>query len=152
MSEPADKPTAKVVPPAAPCHHWVIVAIIFAAGIGIGIGVGRMMWYKPPRSGPRTMAQRRERMMKKINADIDLTDEQAEMVGRIVEQRVEALWALRNQFMPKAQEQFDRMEKDVAAILDPDQQADWKDFCDAFRLRRFTPPEDAPASQPAADP
>ena len=125
---------------------WLTVLIIFAAGIGIGVGAGRMMWYKPRRTRPRTPEEISRKMLGRINDAVDLTDEQAEQVGRVVERRVASFWKVRaEEVIPRYEEQFELLSLEVGALLTEAQQPAWEDFCKQYRQRYFT----LPATQPA---
>ena len=118
---------------------WLMVLIIFAAGIGIGVGAGRMMWHKPRRTRPRTMEETSRKMLGRINDAVDLTDEQAEQVGRVVQQRVRAFWKVREvDVLPRYEEQFELLSLEVGALLTDRQQPAWEEFCKQYRQRYFT--------------
>ena len=146
MSDTPDKP-ACVRPPGSPCCHWLLVLIVLAAGVGIGLGIGRMQWYEPPRTGPRNVEEIREKWVDRVKENVDLTDEQAEQVGRIVEQRVAAFWKIREEFRPRFKVEFDLMCEEVGAVLDQDQLPAWNAYCDQRRQRYFGTPTTQPADE-----
>ncbi len=141
MTDAPGQPTPHRVPPAPRCH-WPLVLVIFAAGIGIGIGVGRMMWYDPPPEDSR------DRWVSRIDDAVDLSVQQREQVGRIVDNRMAAFWHVRAKILPEVRREFDIFREQVAAVLTADQLPAWEKFCDERYKRFFTPP----ASQPAATP
>jgi len=124
----------------------VLVLIVLAAGVGIGLGIGRMQWYEPPRSSPRTMEEIRDKWVERVKDNVDLNDQQAEQVGMIVEQRVAAFGKIREEYRPRFREQFELLCAEVGAVLDEDQLADWNAYCAERRQRYFGEPT---TTQPA---
>lgn len=83
---------------------------------------------------------------------LDLSDEQAEQVERIIRLRQVEIRKIRAEFQPKFEEQLDRISDEVAGVLTSGQATEWRQLL-AEKRRLWLPPLPASASAPSpADP
>lgn len=87
-----------------------------------------------------------ERIVNRIDRRLDLNEEQARRVTRIVDQHMKALRDIRTGAMPRVQEQIAAMQREIRALLDPDQARQWDEDVEKFKRRWFWSRE--PAGRP----
>lgn len=73
------------------------------------------------------------RVAARLRAKLGLSDEQTAQVQQVLAERQQAFQAIRRDVQPKVVAELDRLETDVAAILDEDQRAEWRERFDQLR-------------------
>ena len=122
---------------ARPRRRWIRTAllalIIFVSGVLVGGGLtfkfittGFKRFFQEPEALAESITHR----MKKR---LDLTDEQAVQVRRIILERNKALQSLRKEVQPKLEAEIERTRREVTAVLTPEQARKWEK-----RFRHFS--------------
>jgi hypothetical protein len=131
MSEEKESKESPVNPPpqAPKKRRWKLVLfglIILFCGMVIGAGitfhVGSIMIFHAMSPGDE-MA---ERITKRIDRDLDLTDEQRSQVAEIVARRVSAFKDILTGVYPRIKEQFALLHDEIAPILTEEQKLKWE--------------------------
>ena len=131
MSEEKESKESPVNPPpqAPKKRRWKLVLlglIILFCGVVIGAGitfhVGSVMIFHAMSPGDE-MA---ERITKRIDRNLGLTDEQRSQVAEIVARRVSAFKGIHTSVSPRIKEQFALLHDDIAPILTEKQKLKWE--------------------------
>ncbi len=131
MSEEKEmKETQVEAPPrAAKRSRWkfaLLGLVILLCGMVIGAGItfhaGRVMMSRAL-SPDRGMA---EYVMKRLDRNLGLTDEQKSQVSRIVAQRVSAFRGILWETCPRVKEQVDLLHDEIAPLLTEEQKLKWE--------------------------
>ncbi len=124
----------------------LLYLVIFLSGGIVGTGTTLMIIRKSalfavhhPGEMPGIIADRMERAL-------DLDDEQKRQILDILHERQEALQDIRRQSQPLVEEQLDLLEEQVAAVLDPEQQENWRSRIE--HIRRTWIPVPPPQRRP----
>jgi hypothetical protein len=125
-----------------PRRRWLRVIlwlVIFGSGLFVGTGLtlmavrrGMLEAIHHPEKMPANLANRLRRPLR-------LSDEQAEQVEQILSQRQVALEAIRVRYQPEIEQQLDRIEAEIADVLDEKQREAWYRMFDNKR-RIWIPP------------
>jgi hypothetical protein len=145
-------PAPPLVPPPRP-RRWLrllLAAVIFLSGIAVGVGVSlivvrnRLVFaIHHPDEMPAVIAARLRRPLK-------LSDEQVQEVQRILSERQRALQELRRRVQPRVEAELDEVERQIAQVLDDQQQERWQRLSQHLRgtwLPDLPPPE-SPGPKP----
>ena len=123
---------SRVATPAVARHPrtWVrilVSLIIFAAGVVAGNGLTlivvrhRVLYaIQHPEEMPARVAGR-------LRQTLHLDDRQSQAVEQILVQRQHSLQAIRRQFQPEVEREFDRVAREISAVLDEKQRASWRE-------------------------
>jgi hypothetical protein len=114
-------------------------SVILLSGMIIGSGLTlHVIWNRVT-----TMLQHPdaipERWTERLQSRLDLTPEQAERIEQIMRERQEALRDLRREWQPLLMEELDRLQEEVAAVLDEEQARKWNERCTYLR-EHLVPP------------
>jgi len=123
-------PDTTASPLARPRRRWMrtilLALVIFVSGILVGGG----LTFKAVTTGfkrffqdPEALAENITHRMKKR---LDLTDEQAVQVRRIILERQKAIQSLRKEIQPRLEAQIENTRREVAAVLTPEQARKWE--------------------------
>lgn len=152
MSDPGPE-TARVEPSEIPIASkrrcsWlrlVLYLVIFASGCVVGAGVtvivvrnGALFAVHHPEEMPSRIAARMARAL-------SLDDEQTREVECILRERQSALQDIRREFQPQVENELDRLEEQVSAVLNDQQRENWRDRFDY--LRRTWVPAPPPSTE-----
>lgn len=107
--------------------------VIFASGAIVGtsatlILIRQQIHYRihHPDEMPGNVASRLQRKL-------DLSDEQTEQVQAVLTERQQAIQQIRREFQPQLEAELDKLEKQVADLLDDSQSATWHQKFQAMR-------------------
>jgi len=136
-----DQPTAPVIQRR---RRWVwtilLALVIFVSGVLVGGGLTFKVitsGFKRSFQDPEVSAERITNRMKKR---LDLTDEQAVRVRRIILEQQKAFQSMRKQVRPQLEAQIEKTRRELAAVLTPDQARKWETSFRHF-WKFWLPPE-----------
>jgi hypothetical protein len=109
--------------------------VILMIGIGIGSATTALVMNKTFTDAIHKPERGRRMLMEHLIHQLDLSDEKAAEVETLIEDRFSELDELHDEFMPRVMEQLDILEEEVAAVLDPEQEARWREG--VARMREF---------------
>ncbi len=124
---------------AKPRRRWLrtvlLATAIFVCGTLVGGGVTFKIiagGYKRTFQEPAVLAEDITHRMKRR---LDLTDDQAQQVRKIILEQQMAFQSLRKEFRPRLDDQIEKTRRELAAVLTPEQARKWeKRFA---RIQRF---------------
>ncbi len=131
MSEGRETKEIRVnTPPQAPKKRrwklalWGLVILLcgMVIGAGITLHVGGFMIFRAMTPDGKTA----EHITKRIDRDLDLTDQQKSQVSQIVAHRVSAFKSILIEDYPRIKEQFELMHTEVASLLTEEQKLKWE--------------------------
>jgi len=119
-----------ITPVTRPRRRWVwtvlLALVIFVSGVLVGGGLTFKFitsGFKRSFQDPAVLADRiTHRMKKRLN----LTDEQAVQVRRIILEQQKAFQSLRKQVRPQLEAQIEKTRQELAAVLTPEQARKWE--------------------------
>jgi len=76
-----------------------------------------------------------ERVLQRMDSQLDLDDGQRAAIEAIVAERVAAFRAIRARVRPEIQAEFDSLREEVSEVLTPEQRKEWEARFDAIRAR-----------------
>jgi hypothetical protein len=125
-------------------RRWVwtvlLALVIFVSGVLVGGGLTFKVitsGFKRSFQDPAVLADRiTHRMKKRLN----LTDEQAVRVRRIILEQQKAFQSLRKQVRPQLEAQIEKTRQELAAVLTPEQARKWEKRFGHF-LKFWLPPQ-----------
>jgi hypothetical protein len=127
-----------------PKRRWVrtllLCVVLLLCGMVIGSGLTLHGIWRHVSNVMHNPEEVSKKITTRLTHKLNLTDEQAEQVGAIIEERHRNLNELRLETMPKIHAEFDRVDEEIAAILTPEQQAEWEEMRDRMRHRWLPPP------------
>jgi hypothetical protein len=137
-----DTPNAPTSSLAKPRRRWgwtiLLAIVIFVSGILVGGG----LTFKVITSGlkksfqhPAVLADFITHRMKK---QLDLTEEQAVEVRRIILEQQKEFQSLRRQVRPQIEAQMEKTQREITSVLTPEQARKWKNRFSRF-LRYWLP-------------
>jgi hypothetical protein len=136
-----NQPTAPVI---RPRRRWVwtilLAVVIFVSGVVVGGGVTFKIitsGFKRSFQDPAVSAERITQRMKK---KLDLTDEQAIQVHRIIFEQQKAFQSLRKKVRPQIEAQIEKTRQELAAVLTPEQARKWEKRFSRF-MKFWLPPK-----------
>ena len=113
--------------------HLLLSLVIFASGGAVGVGVtlivlrnGVLYALHHPREMPVKIAAGMRRPLR-------LSDEQVRQVERILSQRQQVLQDIRRRVQPEVEAELDRVEQQVAEVLDNQQRERWHEHFTRLR-------------------
>ena len=139
----ADTPAPTTAKPPRRWLRWVVrpllCLIIFAAGGAAGSAVTvrvirDAVWYRiqHPEEMPRRLANR-------LRWPLGLSSEQKTEIEHVFERRQRSLQSIRARYQPEIEAELDVIERELADVLDEDQQTRWREFFTRIRTA-WTPP------------
>jgi hypothetical protein len=151
-TQPGERPAQKPVARPRRRRRWW-VSLLLAVGIfGSGFAVGGATALIVAKDRFLHMLHHPEEAPAKITArlrcKLDLTDEQAAQVEAILRRHQEAFEAIRADVQPRVEAELDGVEKDIAAVLDDSQRAQWHQRFTELRETWMPPPPKPPAESP----
>lgn len=142
-SNPPVPSDSRTLPP-VPRRRWWLTLIcassIFSSGLVVGGGATLIVVrnralraiHHPDEAPPRIAAR--------LRSALRLSPEQTEQVETIVRRRQQALQAIRREVQPQVVAELDRVESEIAAVLDAGQQAKWHALFTHLRETWLPPP------------
>jgi len=122
-----EKPTAPLTKPHRRRLWTILLALaIFVCGILVGGGLTFKVitsGYKRSFQDPAVLAEQITHRMKRR---LDLTDDQAIQVRRIILEQQKALQALRKELRPRLDGQIEKTRQELTAVLTPEQARKWE--------------------------
>ncbi len=158
MNESSDRnPSSTAMPQAAPGNwppplvararwqSWLLLCVIFAAGIAIGaVGSMKFIHYRV-----RTLLQHPDRVPDQVVAvlrhRLSLTEPQTRQVTDIIRRRHAALESLRAEVSPRVAVELTQLRTEVAAVLTVNQLSQWQTFCTRLDSLKASPAKDVPS-------
>ncbi len=132
-----------------PRRRWlrpiIFSLIILICGMVIGSGMTlHILWrgFKSTISQPSAMA---ERITKKMQRRLDLTDEQTQAVREILNRHKQEFLDLHQEVRPRVRTILKSIRLEVSEVLTPEQAQKWQEYYDK-RLKRWHPPLPEPPS------
>jgi hypothetical protein len=126
MSQPEINPDILVPKPVL--KPVIFSVLILVSGIIIGSGVTLMtadrFTKKPVPPGPEYLSKR---MIERLIRELDLSPDQQEQVGPVVQQHMEAIEKVRIAARPLIAEEIKQMDVEIMALLDEKQKQIWND-------------------------
>ena len=114
--------------------------VIFVSGALVGSALTVIFRPERARRGRRTIEETRDSMTEKIAGRLDLSSEQTERLRKVVEDGLKELRELRREIQPRAERVAGGLREKVAALLDDEQRARWKEFYAELFKRWFPEP------------
>jgi hypothetical protein len=128
-----DQSTAPVIQPR---RRWVwtilLALVIFVSGVLVGGGLTFKVITSGLKRSFQDPAVSAERITHRMKKQLDLTDEQAVQVHRIIFEQQKAFQSLRKQVRPQLEAQIEKTRQELAAVLTPEQARKW-----GKQFRRF---------------
>jgi hypothetical protein len=127
---------------------WLLALLIFLAGSVVG---GAFTAGVIARSVQRAIAHPEEaptRITARLARRLDLTDDQRERVRQIIASKQQSLLEIRRDVQPRVETQLEQLESEIAAVLNPKQQEEWRTMVTTFRKTWLPPLAPAPTSAP----
>ena len=125
----------------------LFVLVVFVAGLAVGVLVSPWLSPGPQRGfGPPGLVGRpspdrmTERLLERISADIDLTQDQAQRLRVVFEGRQRRLREINEQVRGRFETQQAQMNSEISAILTPEQMAIFENEIVRIRRQRRGPP------------
>lgn len=100
--------------------------ILMLAGVAIGASAMHM-WVVKQRSKPQPRpAVNLKRVMRRVDKQLNLTPEQSEQVRPVIRRCLADLDQVRAEARPQIRQHLRLMNRDIQAVLEPEQQKQWK--------------------------
>ena len=135
-----DHPTPPVVRPRRRRIWSILLAlVIFISGVLVGGGLSFKLvtgGFKRYFQDPAVSA---ERITQRMKRQLDLTEEQAVQVRRIIFEQQNSFQSLRKQIRPQLDAQIEKTRRELAAVLTPEQARKWEKRFDRF-MKFWLPP------------
>ncbi len=147
-------------PPAPPrperhrLRHVLLGTVILVCGFLIGVGVsGHLLWYRLLHGGP-TPERLSRRITERLTDRLDLSEEQEAQVRRILAGHRRRLSEIIEDTHPRMDQEIERLQAEVAAVLTPEQAERWREQIRRMRERwqRWRPGEEGPGPRPPGPP
>jgi len=135
-----DQPTSPVIRPRRRRIWSILLAlVIFISGVLVGGGLSFKLvtgGFKRYFQDPAVSA---ERITQRMKRQLDLTEEQAVQVRRIIFEQQNSFQSLRKQIRPQLDAQIEKTRRELAAVLTPEQARKWEKRFDRF-MKFWLPP------------
>lgn len=140
-------PSVKPPPPRRLVRVIVFFTVIFIAGGLTGAGIATWYWQPvvqpvlavTPPSQPQPPSPNRgfstEGFLSHMRKEYDLDDEQSEKLTAILKENRERLDVINKEFRPRFGESIETMNRQISAILDPDQRSKFEKKQEEMRAR-----------------
>lgn len=121
-------------------RSWLLLSVIFAAGIAVGaVGAMKFIHYRV-----RTLLVHPEQVPNQVvevlQHRLSLTEPQTRQVADIIRRRHAALEQIRGEVAPRVTVELTQLRTEVAALLTADQLPRWQLFCTRFDQLATAPP------------
>lgn len=121
-----------------------LAIVIFLCGGVAGWGAG-VLFHRPPRMpmgfGPEPPM---DAMVHQLRDELLLSDDQAQQVRQIYEQREDALQAIRGKMEPELKSEYDKLDQQMKGVLNSAQYQRWSERFQSVRNRMLPPPPPPP--------
>lgn len=120
-----------------PKRRPVLLSLLtLLSGILIGAGATLLFVGHAKDDTPPLPEEFSRRMVAQLTRELALTVEQQEQINPVVERHMQVLDDIRNEARPQIRQELERMNDEIMALLDENQQQMWKDHIDRMQ-RRF---------------
>lgn len=100
----------------------VVVVVAFFAGLLVGVAGDHVYLIHNRQLFPRHgMESMKQRMLSRLDRELDLNPQQREQVHRIIEAHHQRIEVLSNSVRPQIREELERANREISAVLTPDQ-------------------------------
>lgn len=106
-------------------HSFIFGGVIFLCGMVVGGALMLHVVWNRVQHNLQNHEVLAETIARRIERKLDLNDTQAERLRAILEERGQALSDIRRSVRPEVDRELELLRKQVAAILDEEQAADW---------------------------
>ena len=133
-------------------RRWVSILLslgLLISGMVIGSGATLIVVHRVVQHRMRHPEELPGRAVARLRRPLNLSDEQATQIRSIVRQRLTKLQSMRHQWQPQLEAELDGLEKDVAAVLKPDQVEKWYRIAHERRRQWLPPLPPAAETKPA---
>ena len=144
-------PSCSPRPRARRTARWrrlLLYAVILFCGVVIGVGLTLGVLRSRVLKMIHHPEQQSERVARRIDGLLDLSPEQDVKVRAILDERMAGFRDIRQQVLPRVRTELDRLQEEVAAVLDEEQRATWNERFDHLR-DTWLPKPHANAGAPA---
>jgi hypothetical protein len=117
-----------------------LAIVIFICGGGAGFGIAILVRRPPPmgmRMGPQPPI---DAMVRQLQDELLLSDDQAKQIQQIYQNRETALQSIRQTMEPQLKAQYDKLNEQVKKVLNPAQYRRWSERFENVRDRMLPPP------------
>jgi hypothetical protein len=128
-----------------PAARWLLWAVIFCSGTVVGAGAALIFVTKSVLWSLHHPDQMPARITARLRSKLDLDEQQTQRVESILRERQAALQAIRRRTQPEVEAELDRLETQIADVLNDRQRGNWRRNFQALR-QRWVPP--VPAARP----
>lgn len=118
---------------------WLLLLVIFVSGAAVGAAGALLVLRQQVLNAIHNPRQTASRVAQHISRKLDLDPEQSRRVAEIVNQRQQALQAIRREVQPRVEGELSQLEKQIAEVLNEKQKEKWHATCDSYR-RLWLPP------------
>lgn len=143
-----------VVPPPPKRRLWLtalLMAILFLSGAVCGGGVTAILLVRQARQRIQNPQERPQVGARWMARQLDLTPQQVEQVREILQRQAQDLQRMRQEMMPQVRERLRETEDEVAAVLTPEQEQEWRRIAGRVR-QQWMPPQPGIQERPAPGP
>lgn len=131
MTEPRVGPQELPQPAAAPRRRWwvhvLLSLVIFASGSAAGIGATLIVLRQRVLFALHHPREMPVRIAANMRRPLQLSDQQVRQVEQILSQRQQVLQDIRRRVQPDVEAELDRVEQQVAEVLDHQQRERWRE-------------------------
>ena len=110
----------------------MVGALILLFGIAIGAGGARVLEGRKSRHRPRDREKFPAHIASRLQADLGLTDEQAEKIKAIYAKQLDAMHEMRQEILPKVKVHHEQLRTEIKAVLTPEQFTKWEEGFNAL--------------------
>lgn len=151
-AEDSSSPAPGAAPPLAPRRRrrWptlLLALVLFASGLIAGAGVTALVIAQRARTAIQQPERMPARLARHLGRRLGLSPDQSARVQAILAERQEALQEIRSRCQPEMEAELDRIEREIAAVLEGKQVEKWERLF--RRLRRAWVPPLPPAGWPS---
>jgi cell division protein FtsB len=144
---PADgspSPAPGAAPPLAPRRRrrWptlLLALLLFASGLAAGAGATALLIVRRAQATIQQPERMPARLARHLGRRLDLSPEQSARVQAILAERQAALQEIRSRCQPEMEAELDRIEREVAAVIEGEQVERWERLFRRLR-RAWVPP------------
>lgn len=146
MTEPTQTPNPSrlIQPRRLRRRRWImagIFALVFLAGMVAGSAVATRVITDQFRLRPRDPHAIPQRITRRMQRKLNLSDEQSRQIQTILTNRLDSLLAMHHGLKPQIKSEIQRTENEVAQVLTPSQAQKWRRwFNRRFREHWASPP------------
>lgn len=124
-------------------RRWLFVAgtllLVFVSGGVAGSSATMMALNRGNENRLQPFSDWKAKVMNNLSKELDLSSEQFAQVEQIMEEHYQAINRIREANRPLYQQEFKRLQEQVAGVLSAEQQEKWRDYMQA-RANRCCPP------------